>query len=453
MKKKLLFMIVVVGLVSYFCENKLFAGRTDILKTPPAIEQIEPITQKDRILIMSPHPDDESLGTAGIIQKALKAGAEVRVMYLTNGEHNQLAFIVYEKRLVFKTKGIISMGELRRQEAAEAVKLLGVPEKNTIFLGYPDFGTLAILQRYWGDVKPFKSLLFRISSVPYPDALSPNAPYKGESILHDIESALVEFKPTKIFVTSPADTNRDHRAYYLFLRVALWDLKGKFPAPKVYPYLIHCYGWPYPRNYHPDFYVGIPKQFADSQIKWVEEELSPDEVKKKHEAILLHKSQCADSAFYLNAFARRDELFGDYPDIELSDSKDKCSLETTANFREKAITYCKYNGKLFIKIIFKTEPSRVRRFYVSLLGHSSKTDFSKMPKIKIYADSDRIRVLERGKFIKMDGLEVAQTRDSATLIIPLKSLGDPEHILSSVDTYIGNPSTDFNAWRVLDINE
>jgi len=133
---------------------------------PPPVKAFEPITRDDRILIMAPHPDDETLGTAGIIQKAVRAGADVRVVYLTNGEHNQVAFIVYEKRIVFKQKAIIQMGELRQQEAIAAMELLGVPQENLIFLGYPDFGTLAIFMRHWGDAKPFKNMLTRVASVP-----------------------------------------------------------------------------------------------------------------------------------------------------------------------------------------------------------------------------------------------------------------------------------------------
>ena len=57
---------------------------------------------EDRVLILSPHPDDEAIGTAGVIQRALKQNAKIRVVCYTNGDSNQLAFIVYEKRLTFK---------------------------------------------------------------------------------------------------------------------------------------------------------------------------------------------------------------------------------------------------------------------------------------------------------------------------------------------------------------
>ena len=42
-------------------------------------------TDKDKVLVIAPHPDDEALGAGGILQSAKAANAEVRVVYLTNG--------------------------------------------------------------------------------------------------------------------------------------------------------------------------------------------------------------------------------------------------------------------------------------------------------------------------------------------------------------------------------
>ncbi len=50
--------------------------------------ELESFKKNERILILAPHPDDESIACAGIIQKALGAGAQVRIVYLTNGDHN-----------------------------------------------------------------------------------------------------------------------------------------------------------------------------------------------------------------------------------------------------------------------------------------------------------------------------------------------------------------------------
>ena len=181
----------------------------------------------DRVLILAPHPDDETIGAAGVIQEAVKAGARVKVVLLTNGENNELAFIVYKKRPILGRSGLLRMGELRRQESLAAMKFLGLKESDVISLGYPDFGTMEIMTRYWDEKRPVHGMLSRVSRVPYPDAMSPGAPYVGQSVLHDLEQVILDYRPTKIFVSHPADVNRDHRALYLFTQVAYGILRER----------------------------------------------------------------------------------------------------------------------------------------------------------------------------------------------------------------------------------
>ena len=41
------------------------------------------------ILIISPHPDDDILGSAGLIQRARSLGKQIYVIYITNGDANK----------------------------------------------------------------------------------------------------------------------------------------------------------------------------------------------------------------------------------------------------------------------------------------------------------------------------------------------------------------------------
>lgn len=448
--------IVIVMLIAagMFCfsRGQSIAQRFGRQYISPDLPQLEPITKEDRVMVLAPHPDDESLGAAGVIQGAVKAGAGIRIVYLTNGEHNQFAFVVYEKRLVIKQGALIMMGEMRQAEARAAMKFLGVPEEKLIFLGYPDFGTLAIFLKYWEESMPFKDMLTRISNVPYEDALSPNAPYKGEAILSDIESVLKKYKPTKIFVTNPVDTNRDHRAIYLFLQIALWNLENKIPPPKVYPYVIHSYNWPVPRNYHPELFTSVPRLLRDSNIQWMSHKLSNEEVEKKYDAICMYKSQCAVSAFYLKSFARRNELFGAYPVVSLANMKrppEKAGFQIVTTFRGRTIAYGRVDENLMVNILMKEESGKARGFYVNLAGYNPAVNFSQMPKIRVDARKDSISVLDRGKPIDSKEAAIEKKENSVTVKIPLKILGDPKYILASVNTYTANLPSDFNAWRVI----
>jgi len=436
------------------------------------IKVIEPITKGDRILILAPHPDDETIGCAGIIQQALSAGAQVQVVYLTNGDHNQIAFIVYEKRLTLRKGEFIHMGEVRRQEAIKAMALLGLDENNLVFLGYPDFGTFVIFSQYWQETKPFKSLLTRISSVPYKDNLSFAAPYKGESILSDLEKVLLGYKPNKIFVSHPADTNVDHKALYLFLQVALRDLDKELSRPKIYPYLIHCVGWPLPRRYHPELRLTPPQQFLDAQINWSKFELTQGQVNKKYQAVLCYKSQTESSASYLLSFARSNELFADYADIR---------LEKQASLKEKAVSffgfsnmyddsdidtlvgldkligikgqasYAVVDNSILIRIEKAEELNRKFSLMLYLFGYSERTPFAEMPKIRIITRHNKFKVFDGRKKIQVEGVSVELNPRELIFKIPLEILGSPEFILTSMKAYRGILPVDAIAFRKIEI--
>ena len=119
----------------------------------------------------------------------------------------------------------VHMGNVRQQEAVRAMQFLGLSEDDLVFLGYPDFGTFNIFSQYWQVKKPFRDRLTRISSVPYKNAPSYGAVYCGESILSDLKKQILDYQPDKIFVSHPADVNVDHKSLYLFLQVALSDLR------------------------------------------------------------------------------------------------------------------------------------------------------------------------------------------------------------------------------------
>jgi LmbE family N-acetylglucosaminyl deacetylase len=447
---------IFISLVFSWCCGLAFAESPQSAQTT-AIQAIEPFKKEDRILILAPHPDDETIGCAGIIQQALSKGAKVRVAYLTNGDHNEIAFIVYERRVTLKKGEFIHMGEVRRQEAITAMKLLGLGEQDLIFLGYPDFGTFAMFSQYWNSKNSFRSLLTRISSVPYEENLSFGESYKPENILHDIKKVLLDYRPTKIFVSNPADVNVDHKTYYLFLQVALSDLTKELPTPQVYPYLIHCVGWPLPRNFHPELSLDPPRQLSETQINWLKSDLTPGQLDKKYQAILCYKSQTLSSAFYLLAFARKNELFGDYPEIALerqvslkeravsffgfSDmytASDIGVLGGLENLEDRGrVSYAVVDGAILIRLEKKQKVSRRFSFMLYLFGYNSKTPFSDMPKLRIVAKNNIVKAFDSKKMIKPEGISIQLSSHALILRVPLKILGNPEFILTSMKAYAG----------------
>ncbi len=145
-----------------------------------------------------------------------------------------------------------------------------------------------------------------------------DAPYKGESVEADLKQVLTDLKPTKVFVSHPADTNPDHESYYLFLRTALWDLKDEVQA-EIYPYLTHYGEWPQPRGLLMDVPHEPPAKF-DEPGRWVTLPLEPAQVQKKLDAIKRHKTQYQASGPYLESYIRANELCDTVKDIPLNAS-------------------------------------------------------------------------------------------------------------------------------------
>src|ERR1043166_1910175 len=68
------------------------ASATDLPVLVPAF------TSRSRLLLFAPHPDDESLACSILLQRAVRAGAAVRVVYVTDGEDNPWPQRVLERK-------------------------------------------------------------------------------------------------------------------------------------------------------------------------------------------------------------------------------------------------------------------------------------------------------------------------------------------------------------------
>ncbi|MBC7256921.1 MAG: PIG-L family deacetylase, partial [Chloroflexi bacterium] len=53
---------------------------------PPRVEVVVPILAAERVLVISPHPDDEVLALGGTIARLKAEGHQVLVVFLTNGD-------------------------------------------------------------------------------------------------------------------------------------------------------------------------------------------------------------------------------------------------------------------------------------------------------------------------------------------------------------------------------
>jgi LmbE family N-acetylglucosaminyl deacetylase len=389
----------------------------------------------DRVLVVAPHPDDETLGTAGVMQTALASKAQVRVVYLTHGDHNEISSLFYMKRPLLTKTDFIKSGLVRRVEAQKATAILGLKKENLIFLGYPDSGVLRIWLRHWGKMKPYRSILTRINKVPYKEDFSFGNEYRGENILADLKNVIHDFKPTHVFVTAPFDGNSDHKAAFLFLNVALKDLESEITPPAVYSYLIHSLAWPKPRAYLPDEKLTPP-----SEIEWennaapVLQPLTKEEVEKKNRAILEYQSQTAYNKKFLLSFARSNELFF---------NASAASVET--------VSYTVKDRELWVQAKLSHFLDERGTFTIELFGYKKNTDFAVMPKINMRLIGKRLYVYSGRRKVSDSGVTYQLGKRSLKIRVPLTYLKDPDMLFVSTHTAKGEALFDFGSWKIVAI--
>lgn len=434
---------------------------------PETMYQPLALKPTDRILVLAPHPDDEVLGCAGVLQTAQAMGLPVRVVFFTYGDNNEWSFTVYRKHPVLVPASVRRMGELRRTEALNAAEVLGLVPGQLTFLGYPDFGTYRIWTQHWADEPPLRSMLTRVNHVPYPDALRAGAPYKGEDVLRDLTTILREFKPTRVFVSHPADHNPDHRALYLFTTVALWDLRDEM-QPEVSPYLVHFPRWPKPRGRHPDGTL-LPPARLGATVAWKVLPLTPEQSAAKEAALRRHRTQTEYSGKYLMSFIRRNELFGNMPTVRLASGTDDAvvNLEAEPGLAEaseeltveEAATFdgvegrrvARHDGMLDLHFRLTRPLDDTITFELNLFGYRGDAPFARMPKLRVMIGPLYHHVFDQSRALAGDRILVRRTSRELIVQVPLSLLGAPERILTSAHTSRAELPIDWLAWRVLEL--
>ncbi|MFA5043978.1 MAG: PIG-L family deacetylase [Kiritimatiellia bacterium] len=427
------------------------------------------LSTNDRVLVMAPHPDDESLGCGGVIQAAVERRIPARVVFFTYGDNNQWSFVLYRKHPVLEPKAVEGMGLMRRDEAIQAAHLLGLETNQLTFLGYPDFGALHIWNDCWGAHPPYKSMLTRTTTVPYPNALRPGARYTGEDILQDLTTILRDFRPTKIFISHPADLNPDHRALYLFMRVALWNLESEL-RPELLPYLTHFQHWPLPQGLHTAEPLE-PPEIMRPAAAWSSFPLSSNQVGLKLAALKAHASQFRYSGKYLSSFARQNELFGDLPAVNLCaphglaptapapmeptpDMSDELSTEERDVYTDVEWNFARREGDAIVLAINVSRPlAKTVEAEVYLFGYRSDRPFPAMPKLRVSLGELNYKVMDGQRRLDDKTAEVTYRNKSISLRVPLSVLGNPDRIMIAARTSRAEVIFDWVAWRVLIVEQ
>jgi len=206
------------------------------------------------VLVFSPHCDDETISGAGLIQRAIKNGAKVDIVLVTdcNKQHAE---------------------EKRFEETKGALRVLGVSDQRLVYLNYPD-GNL----------------------------------HKEDeaAVAQHFQDVIDQLKPDLLIAPTDRDTHLDHRVTgRLIQQIARADQIA------LYQYLVHYPYFPSPKKFMPNDYLLPPLKLITFDKKWMKLDLLESEEDIKNEAVLQYKSQLKNRMIrgILLGSIRKNELF------------------------------------------------------------------------------------------------------------------------------------------------
>nr|WP_082795604.1 glucosamine-6-phosphate deaminase [Flammeovirga sp. SJP92] len=238
------------------------------------------VPAKKRVIIFSPHPDDDVISMGGTFQRLVDQGHEVHVAYQTSGNiavsdddarryatfanslMDKFGFGSAESKSKFKEitgfldakeEGDIDSlavrqikGQIRRDESIAACRYTGIPKEQVHFLDLPFYET------------------GKVRKNPV-----------GEADIEIIKNIISDIKPHQIYAAGDlADPHGTHRVCLDAIFAALEELKSE-------EYMKDCWVWMYRGAWH---------EWPIDEIEMAVP-MSPEQVLTKRKAIFFHESQ------------------------------------------------------------------------------------------------------------------------------------------------------------------
>ena len=227
-----------------------------------------------RVIIFSPHPDDDVISMGGTFDRLVSQGHDVHVAYQSSGnvavsDHDALKFIevsadMFTGELKLKTEPLVEelknkkpdkidspevrqlKGFIRKREAISATRYIGIPDSNTHFMNLPFYET--------GRIKK-------------------NPPSKKDVLM--TASLINKIKPHQIYAAGDLeDPHGTHKVCLDLVFEALDSLKGE-------KFIKDCWLW---------LYRGAWLEWDIHDIDMAVP-MSPTQVLRKRNAIFFHQTQ------------------------------------------------------------------------------------------------------------------------------------------------------------------
>jgi len=184
-----------------------------------------------KILVVSAHPDDETIGMGGTLKK-LSGGNEIKILFLSDGITSRRASGYKNAPKYHVTKNELNkmkknMGE-RKKHTKEALKILGVKDLKFLDLPNNELDTISLLK-----------------------------------IVKEIEWEIYKYKYDVIFTHHFNDLNIDHRIAFEATVTAARPLPEN-PVSSIFSFeAISSTDWNKPYSFKPNLFIDISREIKD----------------------------------------------------------------------------------------------------------------------------------------------------------------------------------------------
>lgn len=200
----LLTVVIVCSAFSYFAIYIPFRNNSSYYDLPCLAKDF---FSNKRVMVIVPHEDDDINLVSGIIDNYVEYGSETVVVFVTNGDYNDL-------------------GVTRINEAIECMGYLGVPESNVYFMGYGDQWNIGNSHIYNSlEDEPMTSAIGytkTYGSKEHPAYHNGNL-YTNRNYQNDLKDLILEIKPDVLYIND-YDSHADHKAVSLMSEKVLGDI-------------------------------------------------------------------------------------------------------------------------------------------------------------------------------------------------------------------------------------
>jgi len=319
----------------FFCplaKWAITAACAGLLLVSPSLQAngIQPldIGNRERLLVLAPHPDDETLSTAGVAQQVFARGGTVRNVVVTAGDAYVGAVISETGKSNPSKADYLNYGEKRLEESRRAAHVLSKGFTHLDLLGFSDGSIYPILVSHWGLTHPEKSEYTGFSHVPYKEAEDRGIAQDGELLRNQLVDILRATQPTLIVFPDVMENDSDHAGLGMFALLAINDWLEHAPRPEPKPrllaYLIHWqHGWP------PGSSAIQPMDLSDQPLFLPDDlpfrgltrtclDLSVAQRNLKRQALAQYQTQQRAMGSFLAAFIHSNECF---TELKAADSR------------------------------------------------------------------------------------------------------------------------------------